>query len=41
VCLSRKGKNQSHDSSRGEGSKRGRSRIISEAGEVGIISMKD
>jgi hypothetical protein len=40
VCLAQKGKNQSHDSSREEGSKRGRGRKNFRARGVGIIPMK-
>jgi hypothetical protein len=41
VCLARKGKNQSNDSSRGEGSKRGCGRKNFRGKGVGIIKVRD
>jgi hypothetical protein len=41
MCLAQKGKNQSHDSSRGEGSKRGCGRNNFRGRGVGTIKVRD
>jgi hypothetical protein len=41
MCLAQKGKNQSHDSSRGEGSKRGHGKKYFRGRGVGIIKVRD